>query len=162
MSLITRNAKEYNKMSQNLPKRSLRDFLPLRHPNHLLLAGANDRNLIITQRFHAGPLQANRDFSGIPWLYTAISRKVVGKSARNNPKRFCGWFWLHFSSKKFERMALETMDICLRVLKESTTNKFDSYNHQEQRYWSYPMLPFRIVACAFFPTTFLEIAVFQL
>ena len=24
-------------------------------------------------------------------LYTAISRKVVGKSARDNPERFCGW-----------------------------------------------------------------------
>ena len=25
-------------------------------------------------------------------LYTAISRKVVGKSARDNPERHCGWF----------------------------------------------------------------------
>ena len=25
-------------------------------------------------------------------LYTAISRKVVGKSARDNPERYCGWF----------------------------------------------------------------------
>ena len=24
--------------------------------------------------------------------FTAISRKVVGKSARNNPERYCGWF----------------------------------------------------------------------
>ena len=33
-------------MSQNLPiKRSLRDFLSLRHPNHL---GPKNRNLIIT------------------------------------------------------------------------------------------------------------------
>ena len=24
--------------------------------------------------------------------YTAISRKVVGKSARDNPERHCGWF----------------------------------------------------------------------
>ena len=23
--------------------------------------------------------------------YTAISRKVVGKSARENPERYCGW-----------------------------------------------------------------------
>ena len=29
-------------------------------------------------------------------------------------------------------------------------------------YWSYPILPFGIVACTFFPTTFLEIAVHQL
>ena len=25
-------------------------------------------------------------------LYTAISRKVVGKSERDNPERHCGWF----------------------------------------------------------------------
>ena len=25
-------------------------------------------------------------------LYTTISRKVVGKSARDNPERYCGWF----------------------------------------------------------------------
>ena len=27
-----------------------------------------------------------------PTLYTAISRKVVGKTARDNPERHCGWF----------------------------------------------------------------------
>ena len=48
-------------MSQSLPKRSLRDFLSLRHPNHFALAGANDRNVIITYRFLAAPVQANRD-----------------------------------------------------------------------------------------------------
>ena len=25
------------------------------------------------------------------FAYTAISRKVVGKSARDNPERYCGW-----------------------------------------------------------------------
>ena len=25
-------------------------------------------------------------------VYTAISKKVVGKSARDNPERYCGWF----------------------------------------------------------------------
>ena len=34
-------------MSQNLPKGSLRDFLSLRHPNHFVLASANNRNVII-------------------------------------------------------------------------------------------------------------------
>ena len=67
MSLITHNAKEYQSMaaqlmSKNLSKRSPRDFLSLRHPNHLVLAGANNRNVIITYRFHAPPVQANRDF----------------------------------------------------------------------------------------------------
>ena len=60
--------------------------------------------------------------------YTAISRKVVGKSARDNPERYCGWFWVHCSSKKFERMAREAMDVCLRVLKESNKSRFDSYS----------------------------------
>ena len=67
-----------------------------------------------------------------PWLgfcwYTAILRKVVGKSARNNPERYCRWFWVHCSSKKFERMAREVMDVCLQVLKESNKGRFDSYN----------------------------------
>ena len=84
---------------------------------------------------------------------TAISRRVVGKSTRDNPERHCGWFWVHFSTKKFERGAREAMNICLWVLKES--NKLGTV------YWSYPILPFGIVACTFFATTFLEIAVYQ-
>ena len=36
--------------------------------------------------------------------YTAISRKVMGKSARDNPERHCGWFQIHCSLKKFERI----------------------------------------------------------
>ena len=49
-------------MSQNLPERSLRDFLSLRDPNHFVLAGANIGNVIITYRFLAAPVRANRDF----------------------------------------------------------------------------------------------------
>ena len=59
-------------------------------------------------------------------FHTAISRKVVGKGARDNPERYCGWFWVHGSLKKFERMAREAMDVCLRVLKESNKSRFDS------------------------------------
>ena len=53
-------------------------------------------------------------------LYTAISRKVVGKSACDNPERYCRWFWVQCSSKKFERMAREAMDECLQMLKKAT------------------------------------------
>ena len=28
----------------------------------------------------------------LPYGHTAISRKVVGKSAHDNPERHCGWF----------------------------------------------------------------------
>ena len=59
--------------------------------------------------------------------YTAISGKVVGKSAREHPERYCGLLWVHCFSKKFERMTREAMDVCLRVLKESSKSRFDSY-----------------------------------
>ena len=32
--------------------------------------------------------------------YTAVSRKVVGKSVRDNPKRYCGWFKSALFSKE--------------------------------------------------------------
>ena len=64
--------------------------------------------------------------------YTAISRKVVGKSARDNPERYCGWLWGYCSSKKFERMVREATDICLRVLKESNKSRFDSFSRYKQ------------------------------
>ena len=69
MSLTTRNTKEYRRMnaqlmSQNLPivSSSFGIFCVLRHPNHFTLAGANNRNVIITCRFLAAPVQANGDF----------------------------------------------------------------------------------------------------
>ena len=95
------------------------------------------------------------------YKYTATSRKVVGKSVRDNPEieGHCEWFWIHCYSKKFERMTLEAMDVSLRVLKESNKSKFDSYSVRNSVYWSYPILPFGIVVCTLFPATFLEIAV---
>ena len=60
--------------------------------------------------------------------YTAISRKVVGKSARDNLESYCGWFWVRCFSKKFQRMRPEAMEICLRELKESNKSRFDSYS----------------------------------
>ena len=37
-------------------------------------------------------------------MHTAISRKVVGKGARDNPERHCGWFQIHCSLMEFERI----------------------------------------------------------
>ena len=62
------------------------------------------------------------------FYYTDILRRVVRKSARNNPERYCGWFWVHCSSRKFERIAREEMDVCLWVLKESNKSRFSSYS----------------------------------
>ena len=36
--------------------------MSLRHPNHFVLADPNNRNVIITYRFLAAPVQANQDF----------------------------------------------------------------------------------------------------
>ena len=92
--------------------------------------------------------------------YTAIPRKVVRKNACDNPERYCGWFCVHCFSKKFERMAREAMDLFLRVLKESSKSSFDSFSVRNSvLIISYPILPFGIVACTFFPETFVEIAV---
>ena len=44
---------------------------------------------------------------GLQCPYTAVSRKVLGKSARDNPERYCGWFLGHWFSKKFQRVARE-------------------------------------------------------
>ena len=60
--------------------------------------------------------------------YTAISRKVVAKSARDNPERYCGWFWIHCCPKKFKKRIREATDVCLRELKESNKSRFDSYS----------------------------------
>ena len=47
-------------LSLRLLSASILSFL--RHPNHFVLAGANNRNVNITYRFLAAPVQANRDF----------------------------------------------------------------------------------------------------
>ena len=60
--------------------------------------------------------------------YTAISWKVLGKSVCDHPERYCGWFRVHCSSKNFERMALQAIDLCLRVLKESKKSRCGSYS----------------------------------
>ena len=81
MSLITLNAKECRsmtaqyKMSQNLPKRFLGDVLSLRHSNHFVLAGANNRNVIITYRVLAALVPANRDFFYIDCMTVYLNCK---------------------------------------------------------------------------------------
>ena len=58
-------------------------------------------------------------------------------------------------------MTREAVDVCLRVLKESNKSRFDSYSVRNSVLIIRPILHFEIVACTFFPTTFLEIAVYQ-
>ena len=62
--------------------------------------------------------------------FTAISRKVVEKSARDNPERYCGWFRVHCSSVIFEKMAgeIRPWTFVFRVLREGNKSRFDSYS----------------------------------
>ena len=65
----------------------------------------------------------------ILFFLTAISRKVVGKSARDNPESYsAGDFEFTVLQRLIERMAREAMNICLRMLKESNKSRFDSYS----------------------------------
>ena len=50
-------------------------------------------------------------------LHTAISRKVFGKSVRDNTERYCRWSWVHCYLKKFERMALEATSLDSRQIR---------------------------------------------
>ena len=52
------------------------------------------------------------------------------------------------------------MDVCLRVLKESNKSRFDSYSVRNSAL-IISHINFGVVACTFFPTTFLEIAVLE-
>ena len=57
-------------MPQNLPKRSLWDFLHLRHPTHFVLASGNSRNVIITYTDSSRSLFKQIEiFSGILTVY---------------------------------------------------------------------------------------------
>ena len=53
--------------------------------------------------------------------------KGCRKKCMRQAERYCGCFGIHCSSEKFERIAREAMDICLRVLKESNKRMFDGY-----------------------------------
>ena len=58
---------------------------------------------------------------------TAISKNVVGKSACDNPERYCGLFWDHCSSQKFWKNGTRDHGLCFPGLKRSSKSRFYSY-----------------------------------
>ena len=89
-------------------------------------------------------------------VHTAMSRKVVGKSARDNPVSYCGWFLVHCSSKKFERMARKAMDLFLWVLKESNKSKVRWLQCQEHSIDHIPCYVSGLSRAHFFRQPFLK------
>ena len=63
-------------------------------------------------------------------MYTAISRKVVGKSTRDNSERH--GFEFPVLQRNLKELARNAMEVCFQVLKESNKSRFDSYSRQEQ------------------------------
>ena len=117
----------------------------------------------------AGELNRENNYGGYNYLKTqvadkcqmstAVSRKAVRKKRTQQSRKV---LWVVLSSRfldysisgKSEKMARDAMDVCLQVLKESNKSRFDSYSVRNVPCWSYPRLPFGIVACAFFRQRF--------
>ena len=93
--------------------------------------------------FRGETLEASRDVGCFLWsskngglqtrlahLYFSIQlfRERLSEKSTRQSRQVLWVVWVPFSSKKFGRIAGETMDICLRVLKESSRSRFDSYS----------------------------------
>ena len=72
--------------------------------------------------------QESRDWYGIKMEAQNV-QLFRERLSKNVHERYCGWFCVHSSSsRKFERMASEAMDVWLLVPKESRKSRFDSYS----------------------------------
>ena len=70
-----------------------------------------------------------------------------------------GGFEFTVLKKKIGRIALATMDVCLRALKESSKTRFDSYSVRNS-VLIISHITFRDCRVHIFPTTFFKIAVY--
>ena len=91
---------------------------------------------------------------------TGLSRKVlwVVLSSLFFQRNLKEWYerpWTYVHGQNHARIT------AYRIYKRSTVQKNNNNNKKGTAYCSYPVLPFGIIACTFFPTTFLEIAVYR-
>ena len=70
-----------------------------------------------------------------------FQERLPGKVLATIPKGIVGSFEFIVPSKKFERMAREAMDVCLRVLKESNKSRFDGYSVRNSVAIFFPLEP---------------------
>ena len=91
-------------------------------------------------------------------LIQLFRERLSEKGHATMSKRYCGWFWVFCSSKKFGRMAREAIEVCLPVLMESNKRRRDSYSVRNSVLIISHYLS-GLSGAHFFPTTFLETAV---
>ena len=82
-------------------------------------------------------------------------RKKCTRQSRNYIS-YCGWFLVHCSSKKFERMARKAMDLFLWVLKESNKSKVRWLQCQEHSIDHIPCYVSGLSRAHFFRQPFLK------
>ena len=92
-------------------------------------------------------------------IYSCFEKGCWKKCTLQSPKVL----WVVFSSLFFKEISKNCTRGHGRMFsraKGKQQNKVRQLQGQEQVYWSYPILPFGIVACTAFATTFLEIAIY--
>ena len=87
--------------------------------------------------------------------------RLSGKVHATILKGIVGGFEFSFFQRNLKELAQKPMKMCLRVLKESNKSRFDSYSRQEQCIDHIPYYLSGLSRVHFFPTTFLEIAVYK-
>ena len=75
-------------------------------------------------------------------------------SGKKHATRHCGWFWVLCFSKKFERIGTKGYGTLFASAKGKQQKKVRQLQSSGTVYWSYPILPFGIVACTFFRQPF--------
>ena len=95
-------------------------------------------------------------------IYSYFEKGCRKKVHATIPKGIVGDFEITVLHRNFERMAREAMD-CVSdgVLKRSSKSRLDSYNVRNS-VWVISHITFLEYRVYFFPTTFLEIAVYHL
>ena len=97
---------------------------------------------------------SNRRTFGYPffiYIFSYFETEVVGKSARDNPVRYCGWFCF----KGIERPWTYVCKWKRKATKVGSTAAVSGTVYWSCAIW---ILPFGIVAGTYFPTTFLNMS----
>ena len=71
-------------------------------------------------------------FTQLVCILHIFRQRLSGKVHATILKGILGGFEFSFSQRNLKELARKATEMCLRVLKESNKNRFDSYSRQEQ------------------------------